>query len=121
MPTLLDLRKEYHRNIGCKILGYRADSQVLSNADGASEVSVELARGMADRMAVPLCTNRRGQNYTIPDTAALVPVVVTPRLMYTTDPSCTTRWFSDEWGLNPVSGSGELIAFLNGYISDEEA
>src|SRR5690348_3716069 len=60
MSTLLDLRKDYHREIACHLLGYRQNSRstdVLSNADGSSSLSVRLAAGIAERIGQPLCAS----------------------------------------------------------------
>lgn len=53
--ALESLRRAYHGYLGGGILGHRAGTTVLSNADGDSEVSVVLAQGVAERMGVALC------------------------------------------------------------------
>lgn len=53
---LLDQRKEYHKNICEKILGYRAGSNVPSVADSSSRTSIDLAQRMIAKLSVPLCS-----------------------------------------------------------------
>jgi len=60
MTTLADLRKDYHREIACHLLGFRQSNRstdVLSNADGSSSLSVRLAAGIAERINQPLCAS----------------------------------------------------------------
>ncbi|RJQ49928.1 MAG: restriction endonuclease [Nitrospiraceae bacterium] len=52
------LRSEYHKKICINLLGHRPGKKdVYSNADDSSIVSIELARGLADRLGGPFCTN----------------------------------------------------------------
>lgn len=51
------LRRQYHKKICKDILGLRQEKKgVYSNADDSSPVSVELARGLAERLSVPFCS-----------------------------------------------------------------
>jgi|GEM_PF-68152 len=52
---LAELRREFHRNICRDILGKRPKGTSLSNADDSSKTSVDLAQGIADAIAFPLC------------------------------------------------------------------
>ncbi|GFO61927.1 type II restriction endonuclease NgoMIV [Geomonas silvestris] len=54
---LKGLRTEYHRKICCDIFGHRGGTVIFSNADNSSKASVDLARGMADRICQPICGN----------------------------------------------------------------
>lgn len=72
------------------------------------------------QLATVLMANREGENYSIPADAALIPIVVTPRLMYAASPICHHRWLDEAWGPRCLSGINELLDFLYGYLPDDE-
>lgn len=52
------LRRQYHKKLCKDILGPRMGKKgVYSNADDSSLVSVELAKGLAERLGTPFCDN----------------------------------------------------------------
>ena len=54
---LKELRIDYHRKLCRDIFGHRDGTNIFSNADNSSSASIELARGMAEKIGHPTCTN----------------------------------------------------------------
>lgn len=54
---LKELRIEYHKKICRDIFGHREGTIIFSNADKSSPASVDLAKGMAEIIGQPICTN----------------------------------------------------------------
>ena len=66
-----------------------------------------------------LNTHRVGDNYRIPDDAYLVPIVVTPRVLFIEDDVSSIRVLNDDWGPRIVSSVGELISILSGWAPED--
>lgn len=54
---LKKLRIDYHKNICRDIFGHREGTIIFSNADKSSPASIDLAKGMADKIGQPICTD----------------------------------------------------------------
>jgi hypothetical protein len=54
---LKKLRIDYHKKICRDIFGHREGTIIFSNADKSSSASVDLAKGMAEKIGQPICTN----------------------------------------------------------------
>lgn len=62
MPLLSDLRRDYHHRLCSGILGHRTGEEALTIADKHSQLSVEIAQGIADRLGFTLTKKpRKGQ------------------------------------------------------------
>jgi hypothetical protein len=57
ISLLKQLRIEYHRKICRDIFGHRSGTTIFSNADNSSPASVDLAKGMAQKIGQPICLN----------------------------------------------------------------
>jgi hypothetical protein len=108
-----------HLLVSCKSYPFTADYERGEYSE-VRNVDQKLTADFLDwrRFAERLSDNRLGDNYAIPNGAVLVPVVVTPRVMYTSDKDAWTKFFDDEWGLHAVCGVGELLEFLDAWSAD---
>jgi hypothetical protein len=52
-----ELRIDYHKKICRDIFGHRFGTTIFSNADKSSPASVDLAKGMAEKIGQPICVN----------------------------------------------------------------
>jgi hypothetical protein len=51
-----NLRKDYHKQLCKRIIGYRKESEAYTLADGSSTTSVDLAARMVGKMDLPACS-----------------------------------------------------------------
>lgn len=57
ISLLKKLRSDYHKKICRDIFGHREGTIIFSNADKSSPASVDLAKGMAEKIGHPVCKN----------------------------------------------------------------
>lgn len=110
-----------HLVVSCKSYQFteayeRGDYNAVRNVAGRLEQDV--------RDVIEFTTNlnntRVGDNYTIPADATLIPVVVTPRVMYIPGKVSHFRILDREAGPRIVSSVTELISLLNGFVPVDE-
>lgn len=53
---LTDLRRDYHRRLCDKLLGFRKGSESYTMADGSSKTSIDLAERMVAKIGLPTCS-----------------------------------------------------------------
>lgn len=102
-----------HLVISCKSYPYteayeRGDHRAVRNV---SDNLANDARTVLE-LCVTLMQNRQGRNYQIPDDAHLVPVLVTPRVMWSASDICWERIITKSEGPPLCCGVAELLAFL---------
>lgn len=103
-----------HYLIDCKSYLYTEKYEVgeHSTVRNIDQRLAEAASGMLD-LCAHLHEHRDGDNYTIPEEAALIPLVVTPRLLYTSSPIGWQKYPDEEWGLYVVSSGIEVMRFTS--------
>jgi hypothetical protein len=110
-----------HVLVSCKSYQFTEEHE-RGDYNAVRNVSERLAKDTVSitQLAATLMTNREGENYSIPPDVVLIPIVVTPRLMYAANPICHRRWLDDASAPRCVSGINELLDFLYGYLPDDE-
>lgn len=111
-----------HLLISCKSYPFtaayeRGDYEPVRNID--SKLSKDLVKAL--EFVERLRERRSGDNYQIPEDVALVPIVVTPRLMYTDLPVAHRELLEDDdGGLFCIAGLTELRLYLERFVIQAE-
>lgn len=109
-----------HLVISCKSYQYteeyeRGDFNAVRNVN--QRLLDDLIKWVA--FVKTLNNHRVGDNYRIPDDAYLVPIVVTPRVLFVENDVSSIRVLNEAWGPHIVSSVGELINVLSGWAPED--
>ena len=110
-----------HLIISCKSYPYSAACE-RGEFGEVRNIAVKLH---TDARSALLFVHRLGElelraRYSIPKEAVLVPVVVTPRIMYRNEATCSERVLPEIWAPRLGSGFGELVGLLQRIVRSED-
>lgn len=104
-----------HYLIECKSYVYSDEYEVGSHAT-IRNIDERLTSA-ADRivgLAVQMMERGEGDNWTVPEGHVFLPLVLTPRVMYSSSTLCWKRCPDTEWGLRLVSSASEFLNLMDG-------
>lgn len=109
-----------HLVVSCKSYQYTEEYE-RGDFNAVRNVNQRLLQDLVDWITFvrTLNTHRVGDNYRISDDAYLVPIVVTPRVLFVENDVSSIRVLHEEWGPRLVSSVGELVSVLSGWAPEE--